>query len=280
MKGYTTRDIAGLLGLAPHRIRAYARTGLLDARKSPRGEYHFSFQDLVLLRTAKGLADARVPDRRIRRALERLKAQLPRGRPLSEVRITAEGDEVVVRDDRTAWEPASGQMVLDFTVAELAGDVAPLVRAFPTGGRAAENDYGADDWYDLAVDLEVHDIDQAMAAYARALQLAPDHADAHVNLGRLLHERGRVAEAESHYRRALAIAPSHATAWFDLGVVLEDAGRGTEAISAYRQALRLDASLADAHYNLAGLYERAGDTAAALRHLQSYRALVGHKRRG
>lgn len=280
MKGYTTRDVAGLLGLPAHRIRAYARTGLLDAAKGTHGEYRFSFQDLVLLRTAKGLADADVPQRRIRRALERLKTQLPRGRPLSEVRITAEGEELVVRDDRAAWEPSSGQMVLDFSVAELAGDVAPLVRAFPAGDRVSESEYGADDWYDLAVDLEVHDVDQAMAAYARALEIAPDHADAHVNLGRLLHERGRVAEAESHYRRAVAIKPAHATAWFDLGVVLEDAGRGAEAASAYRQALRLDATLADAHYNLAGIYERAGDSAAALRHLQVYRALVGHKRRG
>lgn len=285
MSGYTTRDVAALLGLAPRRIRAFARAGLLDAVKDQRGAYHYSFQDLVLLRTARGLADARVPDRRIRRALQRLKARLPRGRSLSEVRITAEGDEVVVHEHGTAWAPESGQLLLDFSVADLAGAVAPITRQ-PTprrahagadsdgrAGRAEDSD--ADDWYDLGLDLEAYDVDQAASAYERALLLQDSHADAHVNLGRLLHERGRFEAAERHYRRATEVDAGHATGWFNLGVVLQDAGRDDDAIAAYERAIAIQPDLADAHYNVAGLYERRDDRAAALRHFQAYRRLTG-----
>lgn len=274
MKGYTTRDVAGLLGLPPHRIRAYARAGLLDARKAESGQYRYSFQDLVLLRAARGLADAHVPERRIRRALFRLKARLPRGRSLSGVRITSQGDDIVVRENGATWEPESGQLVLDFNVSELVGDVAPLTRTAPPPAPGTDTGYDADDWYGLGLDLEAHDAAQAMAAYERAIALRPGHADARVNLGRLLHERGRGHEAEQHFRAAVRAAPRHATAWFDLGVTLEDGGRRAEAEAAYRQALEIEPRLADAHYNLAGLYERAGDRAAALRHLQRYRALT------
>ncbi len=272
MKGYTTRDVAELIGLSPSRIRAYARAGLLDAVRQGR-EYRYSFQDLVLLRTARGLEQADVPVRTIRRVLGRLRDRLPRGRALTELRITAVGGDVLVQDRSGAWNPESGQIQLDFTVSDLAADAAPLVRAFPSP-RSAAPDYGADDWYDLALDLEAHDADQARTAYERALEADPEHPDAHVNLGRLLHERGRLDAAEAHYRRALARNPRHTTAWFNLGVVLEDAGRADDAASAYDRALDLDPTLADAHYNLSRLYERRGDRPAALRHLHRYRDLV------
>ena len=67
--GYSTKDVANLLGLSVEQVRSYVRAGFLSPRQGPRGEYSFSFQDLVLLRTAKGLLAARVPRRRVRIAL-------------------------------------------------------------------------------------------------------------------------------------------------------------------------------------------------------------------
>jgi tetratricopeptide (TPR) repeat protein len=95
-----------------------------------------------------------------------------------------------------------------------------------------------------------------------------------VNLGRLLHEDGRTAEAERHYRQALAAAPGHATAAFNLGIALEDLRRPADAVDAYRIALAADPRLADAHYNLARLYEKQGKKAGALRHLSHYKRLT------
>ena len=275
MKGYTSQDAAKLLGLSLAQVRAFARDGFLTPSRGPRGELQFSFQDLVILRTAKGLVAARIATRRIRGALKRLRAQLPRGRSLAELHIAAEGDRIIVSDGETTWSPESGQMQLDFAVAELATRAAPMARRAAKAAREVEDELSAGDWYELGLELEVATPAEARDAYRRALELDAHHADAHVNLGRLLHEQGLVEEAERHYRLALREAPDHATAAYDLGIALEDLGRPADAIEAYRAALVTDPRLADAHYNIARLYEKVGKKAAALRHFSAYRRLTG-----
>ena len=235
----------------------------------------FSFQDLVLLRAAKGLMAARIPAAKIRGSLRRLKQQLPRGRALSELRITAEGHRVVARDGALAWNPDSGQLVLDFDVASLAARAAPLARRQAAAARRVEDDLDAEQWFDLGLELEVSAPDDARDAYRRTLELDPHHADARVNLGRLLVESGRAEEAETHFRAVLADCPDHATAWYNLGIALEDRRRPNDAVKAYEQAIAADRRLADAYFNLARLYEQAGKKAAALRHLSIYRRLTG-----
>ena len=274
MKGYTVADVAQLLKLAPAQVRAFARDGFLSPGRGPRGDFRFSFQDLVVLRAAKDLAAARIPARRIRRTLKRLRQELPRGRSLAELRITAEGERIVVRDGETAWNPDSGQVVIDFQVRDLATRAAPIARRTARAAQAAEADYDADGWYELGLELEAVAPQEARDAYRRALELDPHHADAHVNLGRLLQEEDLTEEAETHYRAALADSPEHATAWFDLGTALEDLRRPGDAVEAYRRAILSDRRLADAHFNLARLYEKAGKKAAALRHLGIYQRLT------
>src|SRR5437588_8767602 len=276
MKGYNSRDVARLLGLTVAQVRGFARDGFLTpGRRGGGGRgLQFSFQDLVILRTAKALVAARIPTRRIRRALKKLRLELPRGRSLAEVRITAEGDRIMVSDGETACNPESDQTHLDFAVSDLATRAAPMARRTAQAARAAERDLDADDWYELGLELEAVEPAEARDAYRRALELDAHHADAHVNLGRLLHEEGLVQEAERHYRLALREDPEHATAAFNLGIALEDLDRPGDAVEAYRAALALDPRLADAHYNVARLYEKGGKKAAALRHLSIYRRLT------
>jgi tetratricopeptide (TPR) repeat protein len=277
LKGYAANDVAKLLGLSSPQVRAFARSGFLQPDRGPGREIRFSFPDLVLLRAAKGLAEAHIPARRITGALRKLRQQLPAGRPLSTVRITAEGGKVVVRDGSAAWNPESGQLQLDFTVRELATRAAPLARQAAQAARDAEEEMGADEWYDLGFDLEAVDVHEARDAYRRALELDPHHADAHVNLGRLLQEGGDPAQAVAHYLLALEQRPKHATAWFDMGIALEDLKRRSDAIKAYQQALEVEPTLADAWFNLSRLYEQAGKRAAALRSLSRYRVLVARQ---
>lgn len=275
MTGYTTEEVARLLGLSSAQIRSYTRAGFLSPARGARGDLRFSFQDLVLLKAAKGLMAARIPAAQVRGSLRRLKQQLPRGRALSEVRITAEGHRVVARDGAVAWNPESGQLVLDFDVAALAQRAAPLARRQAAAARRVERDLDAEEWFELGLELEVSDPDEARDAYRRALELDPHHAEAHVNLGRLLVESERAEEAETHFRAVLADHPDHATAWFNLGIALEDRRRPTDAVKAYEQAIAADRRLADAYFNLARLYEQAGKRAAALRNLSKYRLLTG-----
>ncbi len=275
--GYTTADLASLLDLTPARVRGFVRAGFLRPSRGRRREYRYSFQDVVLLRTARGLLDAGVSTRKVRRALARLRQQLPHGRPLAALRITAEAGEVVVRSGRERWEPATGQRLLDFEVAALAARAAPLARRTARAARAREGELGAEDWFALGFELEAADPAEARDAYRRTLELDPHHADAHLNLGRILHELGQVAAAEQHYRKALALRPEDATALFNLGVALEDDGRVAEALAVYQRAVAADPDFADAYFNLAGVYEKLGQKAAALRQLKAYRKLVADR---
>jgi tetratricopeptide (TPR) repeat protein len=268
-----TENVASLLGVSIQQVRAWA--AVLGAERAADGSYRFRFRDLVLLRTAKGLAEAKVPAATVRRALKKLRGQLPAGRPLTGVRIAAEGKRVVVRDGAAAWNPESGQTLFDFTVADLATAAAPHAKRAAEEARQDGERLSAEDWYRLGCDVEASSPGDARDAYRRAVELEPHHADAHVNLGRLLHEEGKTGAAEVHYRIALTSKPKHAAAAFNLGVALEDRGNLREAAAAYERALASDPDMADAHYNVALLYERAGKKAAAIRHLSAYKKAVG-----
>ncbi len=269
MKGYSTREVAELLELPPEVIRDVAR-GVLDPDKNPRGRYRFSFQDIVVLRTAKELLQAGVHRSRINRSLLSLQRRLPQNRPLTALRIAGDGGEVVIREDEQVYNPESGQIHFNFSVAELAGSVAPLARQAAEQAEASDEQLSSDDWFDLGVDLEAVSPEDAPAAYERALELDPNHSDAHVNLGRLLQESGDYDGAEKHYNAALSAEPDNVLAAFNLGTLLEDMGRINDAIEAYKKA----SSFADAHYNLSRLYELVGEHAEALRHLKTYRSLI------
>jgi tetratricopeptide (TPR) repeat protein len=139
----------------------------------------------------------------------------------------------------------------------------------------------ATSWYELGCRLEAGEPARAIAAYERAVAGRPDFADAHNNLGRLLHDAGSAGAAEASYRRAIDADPGVALYWFNLGVAVEDQGRCAEAIAAYERAIELRADAADAHYNLARLLEltarRTGDDLLlqrAVRHLLRYRELT------
>jgi tetratricopeptide (TPR) repeat protein len=274
MKAYSTREVAELLAIAPQRVRALARAAGLAARdRIPHEPYRFSFQDVVLLRTAKGLTEAKVDPRRIWRAIKALSEQLPADRPLSAVRVQIEGTRVVVRDNNAAWEPESGQTVLDFSVRELAEKVAPMVR--DSVQQAMQAATSANDWFEAALECEQMGANaDAENAYRSALRLDPHHVAATINLGRLRHVARALPEAEGLYRQALVLEPEHPTARFNLGVVLEDRGAMDDAIAEYKEAIRLDPRVADVHYNLARLYQQTGDQQAALRHFSRFKSLT------
>jgi tetratricopeptide (TPR) repeat protein len=76
------------------------------------------------------------------------------------------------------------------------------------------------------------------------------------------------------YRDAIEAGDSDAVLFYNLGVLLEDVNRKAEAMEAYRAALRRDPDLADCHYNLALLYEALERPKEAIRHMARYRKLT------
>ena len=273
MKGYTTREVAEVLGLPTSKILSWTRSGLLTPQRNSRGAYLFSFQDLVLLRTARDLLAQDVPARRVSEALEALREQLPVGRPLSAVHVSAVGDQILVQEEDSIWDPNSGQLQIDFDGTNVAKQTEPVARR-ALEAHTNQESMSADDWFNTALDLEAVTSDEAISAYHKALALEADHADAHLHLGRLLHEGGQVQEAESHYRSATDADPESGRAFYNLGVALDNQGLQAGAIAAYQAALRLDENLAVAHFNLSRLFEAEGRRPDALRHLAEHKRLI------
>lgn len=286
--GYTTSEVAATVGLAPGRIRRAVRRKWLAPRRGGGGEYRFSFQDVVLLKTVKGLLDSDVPSRRTCAALDRLRdRQGPhRAKPLSALRMRADGDCVVVQDGQTLWNAETGQGHLAFA-AERRGDVKAFgPRGFnlsppmqPTAAATVLvtpappetiDDLDSDDWYNIALDLEDAEPERAPAAYEHSIALNPDNADAHVNLGRLFQVQGDLKRAASHYRLALQVAPRHQLAQYNLGTVFDELGELEMALDYYRRATNVP----DAHYNLSRIFELRGDEVASMRHMRKYKTLV------
>ena len=269
MGGYSTREVSDLIGMTPDQVRHYVRRELIDPDRTDGGEYRFDFQDVVLLRTAKSLLDAKVSARKAYRILLKLQAELTHVDSLAAVRIYADGNSVVVREDNQLWDAESGQTQLDFSVAELAGSVANLANRNLIIAREGD-DLDSDEWYNLGLDLEEVDPTRAPEAYRRAIELNPRNADAHVNLGRLMQLKGKLRQAKRHYEQALKAVTNHQLAFYNLGTVFDELDQVDQAAQYYRRA----PSVPDAHYNLARIFELKGDELAAQRHMKSYRKLL------
>ena len=116
MTTYTLREIQAMLGISRSAISSLMAAGFVSPGRGRRREYRFTFQDVVMLRTAHCLREAQIPGRKILRSLRRLRDTLPAELPLSGLRITAAGNELAVRAGDTQWQVDSGQLLLDFEV--------------------------------------------------------------------------------------------------------------------------------------------------------------------
>jgi tetratricopeptide (TPR) repeat protein len=274
---FGTAEVGRILNVSPQRVRELVYAGLCKPARQGR-TYQFSFQDLVLLRAARGLLQQKVPGRRVRRALRELVKQLPDGRPPSGVKVYADGTNVAVRFGSTAWHPASRQMVFLFEVDQLARDARVLAPGRTKGKSATaagEQAKSAGMWFERALLLEErHDVVGAAAAYRRAIELDPSMADASINLGRLVHQDGDPREAARLYHSALMYCPDDPIAHYNLALAMEDQDHRQEAVSHYQRAVSLAPDFADAHFNLSRLFERMGLHRQAVRHLLVYKKLT------
>src|SRR5512145_2723474 len=199
MQSYSVRDVERVLRLSRSTIQGLIKGGFVRPTRGPRRQYRFSFQDLIVLRTARALTQAKVPTRRIRRSLEDLRQHLPEAAPLSGLSIRAIGDRVVVRDGKTHWQVDDRQYVLELEVSVAHGELRVVERREPIADTAKQ----PRDWFHEALHLEGVDPHAAQKAYERAVADDPHNTAAWINWGRLLHEQGDTSGAESVYRRGV-----------------------------------------------------------------------------
>jgi tetratricopeptide (TPR) repeat protein len=269
---YSVQDVERVLHLSRSSIRSLIDGGFVKPARGPRRELRFSFQDLIVLRAARALTLAKVSRRRITKSLKDLRKNLPDEMPLSGLSIAAVGDQVVVREGQKRYQVDDGQYLLELDVSLESGELRVVERKENEKQPAAREE--PTDWFEEGLELEDTDPRAAQKAYEHAVSADPGNAAAWINWGRLLHEQGRIRDAERIYRRALDQCGVDSLLMFNLGVVLEDLGKTGAAFDAYQAAISEDPNLADCHFNLARLYESMGRQQHAIRHLIQYRRLV------
>lgn len=98
----------------------------------------------------------------------------------------------------------------------------------------------------------------------KALEIKPNYAGAHYNLGKIMLLKGEFAKAQEQYTIALQTSQHDPIIWNALGVAQVNLARTDEAISNYRHALELNPNFADAYMNLASAFLTQGKYAEAV----------------
>jgi tetratricopeptide (TPR) repeat protein len=119
-------------------------------------------------------------------------------------------------------------------------------------------------------------LEDAAAAYRKALELDPYLVAALINLANVHYSRDELVEAQALYERAIGLESDFFEAHFNLGNIYHDLGRFAEAQACYREALRLNPFYPDAHFYLAVTCEKMGLSQDAKPHWKSYRQLAPH----
>ena len=265
MNRYCRADVLRILHISAKQLMGWQRAGLAPVSET------FTFYDLLQLKKIRDLRAKRVRPAVIRESLEAMQKQVAgMENPLLEASAFTVGSRVAYRHQGHSVEPIAGQFVLEF---------GPVGTVVSTHSRNESNkikpiaDYeSAAELFARGVAMEEHPSthEEAVRSYIRVLELEPNHAAAHINLGTLYYNQHDFDAAEKHYRAAVAADSRYALASFDLGNVLDETGRVEESTVAYRTAIQLAPTYADAHYNLALAYERLGQARQALRHWKTY----------
>ncbi|HZQ90694.1 MAG TPA: tetratricopeptide repeat protein [Terriglobales bacterium] len=258
MNRYDRSDVLRILRITAQQLVGWEKAGLIAPCET------YSFFDLLQLKKVRDLRAKRVRPAVIRASLQAMQKQVAgMENPLIEAGTFSTGSRVAFRHSGTAVEPLAGQFVMDF------GSEERVVSAKVRHMRSAET-VGELFARGIALEEDPAGQQEAIASYKRVLEMDPQHAAAHINLGTLYYNRQDYNLAERHYRAAVEVDPRYALGYFDLGNVLDETGRVEEAIKSYRAALALAPTYADAHYNLALAYEKSREPRKALTHWRAY----------
>lgn len=268
---YGYRDIRSLYpSVTENHLRYLEKWGLLHETAGPRDRREYSFADLLTIKQVAAELERGTPLRTILRALlaERqgqlqLDFHARTGPDTPRAKVVA----LEARKPKKGVPSAGGAAPLQ------AGAVHPLQGypfADPQSALAAKyfvEGSRLDDGDDKKME-------EAAAAYRKALVIDPDLVPAIVNLANLHYARDELIEAQALYERAIGLDPDCFEAHFNLGNILHDLGRYDGALVCYRDSVELNPGYADAHFYLAVTLEKTGRSPDAKAHWKAYQALA------
>ncbi len=265
---YLLRDIRNLYpGITENHLRYLEKWGLLT-HGGPRGRREYTFGDLLTIKHVAGELEEGTPLRVILRSM------------------LAERQGQLELDFHTGHVGADAQTAKVVTLAAHRSSRAANVRS---GQAVAANDAGVkfpftDPQAALAAkyfvegsrldDGDERKMEEAAAAYRKALIVDPDLVPAIVNLANIHYARDELIEAQALYERAIGLDPDCFEAHFNLGNILHDLGRFEGALGCYRNAVALNPAYADAHFYLAVTLEKTGHSPEAKTYWKKYQELA------
>jgi tetratricopeptide (TPR) repeat protein len=84
------------------------------------------------------------------------------------------------------------------------------------------------------------DVDKAIVAYSKAIELDPTQADFWFDRGVAWDDQGKLAKAVADYSEAIRLAPHQTDAWYNRAYARQELGEHEAAIADFDECLRLD----------------------------------------
>jgi tetratricopeptide (TPR) repeat protein len=260
---FGVRDIRHLYPrITENHLRYLEKWGLV--RPAPaRGDGEFTFSEIATIKQLAGEIDRNVPLKQALRALTaehqgqlQLDFHASNAAPAKVVTLPAPHERRPPPDRAAPASPSHGGTAFPFSDPQ----AALAAKYFIEGSRLDDGD-----------DRKMED---AAAAYRKALVIDPDLVPAIVNLANIHYARDELIEAQALYERAIALDPDCFEAHYNLGNILHDIGKYDDALACYREAVALSPGYADAHFYLAVTLEKTGHSPEAKPHWRTYQELA------
>jgi len=262
---YGLRDIRSLYpAVTENHLRYLEKCGLVRQSNKPRDKRDYSFADLTTIKQVAAELEKGTPLRVVLRSLlaERqgqLELNFLEGHAVADTPRA----KVVSLEAHKPLINATTPPPLSISPVPYAPDnpqAALAAKYFLEGSRLDNGDEGR--------------LDEAAAAYRRALIVDPDLVPAIVNLANIRYSRDELIEAMALYERAVGLDPDCFEAHFNLGNIQHDLGRYDRALGCYREAVALNPGYPDAHFYLAVTLEKLGYSQEAKQHWKTYQELA------
>jgi tetratricopeptide (TPR) repeat protein len=250
---HAMRDLlARYRALREDHVRYLVKCGILRPVLRTNADTFFAFPDLATLKQASEALGQGLSFRSVVRMLTGSRE----GQLAFDFRLDAAPAKIIALGD-----PESRRQTATLNSAPVAERDARLAEEYFRTGSALD-------------DGEEAKLEDAAAAYRKALELDPYLVAALINLANIHYSRTELAEAQALYERAIGLESDFFEAHFNLGNIYHDLGRFPEAQGCYREALRLNPFYADAHFYLAVTFEKMGLSQEARPHWVAYRQLA------
>lgn len=241
--------------LRADRIRYLVQCGVIRPVERTRTDTFLAFPDLAVI---KEVSDQLAAGASFRSIVRNLLAER-HGQLVLDFRLDAEPAKILSLSARAPSSSPPKDEARSLRIVPLR-DAAKAEEYFRTGSALDDGDPAK--------------VDEAAAAYRRALEYDPYLVAALINLANIHYGRDELAEAQALYERAIGLEADFFEAHFNLGNIYHDLGRFVEAQTCYGEALRLNPDYPDAHFYLAVTLEKMGQSVDARPHWQAYRRLA------